>query len=94
MSQKRDRGTRFRLGNVYSIDYDDHWSSERTYRDSVDDEPCRLRSIGRLIKETPRFVILEHQECLSDSHATNKRSDHHGIMKSCITRAQDFGKHD
>jgi len=80
----------FRIGNVYTVEYDDHWHSERTYRDDVDDD-CRLRSRGLCIKITPKSIILEHEMVPSDRHPINKRSNHHGIRKVAILKAQDFG---
>ena len=82
--------TKFKIGNVYSIEYDDHWHSERTYREDINDD-CRLRSRGVCIRITPKALILEHEIVASDTHRTNKRSNHHGIVRSAILKVQDFG---
>jgi hypothetical protein len=80
----------FKLGHVYSIEYHDHWSSDRVYRDDIDPD-CRLRTRGVCILITPRSIILEHQSVTTDHHATNKRSDHNGILRSAIIKVQHFG---
>ena len=84
------RKLEFKIGHVYSIEYDDHWESRRLYVEDID-EDCRLRTRGVCIKNTPRVVILEGQLVVTDASPTNKRSDHNGIVKSCITKVQDFG---
>lgn len=83
---------KFQTGHVYQVLYDDHWSSDRVYRDSIDNEACALKTTGVCIKETDLFVVLEHGVCESDSHATNKRSTHSGIIKSAIRRVTHYGR--
>ena len=86
------KGKQFKLGHLYSIDYDDHYGVEKAYREEEDAKPCVLRQRGVCIMESDKMVVLEHNLHVSDRHASNKRSDRHGILKSCITRVQGFGK--
>lgn len=85
------RKSAIRVGRVYTIDYDDHWSCERIYREDVDGGTCALRTTGVCIHISPKAVVLEHQCVLSDKHRSNKRSDHNGILRSAITRVRDHG---
>lgn len=86
------RKQRFQLGHLYSVDYDDHYRTEREYRETENATPCVLRQRGIAIKESAKMIVLEHNVHMTDEHSTNKRSDRHGIVKSCIIRVQHFGK--
>jgi hypothetical protein len=81
----------FKTGHIYSILYDDHFSVDRSYREEEDAKPAQLRQRGMCLMESDTVVILEHNLHVSDRHATNKRSDRNGILKSCIRSVQDFG---
>lgn len=81
----------FRLGHLYSIDYDDNYSTEKSYREEEDATPCVLRARGMVIAESDRVVVLEHSLHVTDRHATNKRSDRHGIVKACIIKVRHYG---
>ena len=85
------RKAQFKIGHVYSVEFDDHYSIEKAYRDDEDAEPMVLRQRGVCIMESKKIVVIEQHVYVSDRHASNKRSDRHGIMKSAITRVQHFG---
>ena len=84
------RKTEFKLGHVYIVDYDDHWSDERTYRLAEDGRPPRLRARGLLTHKTSETIVLEHSTHISDRG--DKRSDRHGILRVAIRRVQHLGK--
>ncbi len=91
MSKQTDNHE-FKIGHVYSIEYDDHWASTDVYRDYMtEDETYRLRARGVCIRNNPKTVVLENQLHVTDQHPTNKRSGHHGIQKACIVKVQHFG---
>jgi hypothetical protein len=56
-----------------------------------DARPCVLRARGVLLMESDKAIVLEHNVHMSDSHSVNKRSDRHGIVKSCIVKVQHYG---
>jgi len=80
---------KFKLGHLYSIDYDDHYSVDRTYRSAEDGVPCVLRQRGVAIVDTPKMIVLEHNLHVSDK--SDKRSDRHAILKSAIIAVRHYG---
>jgi len=82
---------KFKVGHMYAIDYDDHYSTEKAYREEEDGGPMKLRARGVVLLETAKTVVIEYSVHVSDRHASNKRSDRHGIVKSCIVKVQYFG---
>jgi len=93
MKRKRTHPRKFREGELYVVDYDDHYASERVYRQGeARDTRCTLRSVGWVCHEDRKVLVLEHQITTSDRDPTNKRVDVHGILKSAITHVQRLGK--
>ena len=88
MASKKKR--QFKIGHIYSVDYDDHWS-ETGYRIDENGSPCQLRQRGVCICETDKTVVIEHNLHLSDRHPKNKRSDRYGILKVAITKVRHYG---
>ena len=82
----------FKIGHVYSIDYDDRWGSDSSYRGDEDGTPCQLRQRGVCILETEKTVVIEHNVHLSDRNPSNPRTDRHGIIKSCIVKVRHYGE--
>ena len=83
--------TRFKVGHVYIVDYDDHWSTEKQWRSHETGAPMVLRQRGVCIVDTAKTVVLEHNTHMSDE-AGDARSDRHGILKFAIRRVQHLGK--
>ena len=81
---------RFKVGHLYVVDYDDHWSVDESYRSHEKGKPPRLRQRGLCIFNGPRVVVIEHNTNLDDEG--DLRSDRHGILKSAIVRVQHLGK--
>lgn len=80
---------KFKLGHLYSIDYDDHYHTDRTYRSSEDGIPCVLRQRGVAIVESGKMIVLEHNLHVSDQG--DRRSDRHAILKSAIIAVRHYG---
>ena len=78
------------LGNVYCMDYNDHFSNTdwADVSNPAQLEPVVLQAIGRLVAITPIQYNLEY---MSVVNTPNKNHRVVGIMKSCVTRIQDFG---
>ena len=79
----------FKVGHLYSIDYDDHYSVDRSCRSAEDGEPCVLRQRGLALVETAKMIVLEHNLHVSDK--ADKRSDRHAILKSAIIAVRHYG---
>lgn len=82
---------KFRLGHLYVVDYDDHWSSEKAWRANELGKPMVLRQRGLCTCITTRTVVIEHNTHLSDGPG-DARSDRHGILKLAIRHVQHLGK--
>lgn len=80
---------KFKLGHLYSIDYDDHYHTDRTYRSVEDGIPCVLRQRGVATVESDKMIVLEHNLHVSDQ--CDKRSDRHAILKSAIVKVRYYG---
>lgn len=80
-----------KLGNIYVIDFNDHFSARRvTPTDPGNLQPVVLREVGRLVAITPLQYNLEHAKRLGVPDDDNLH-DIHGIMRSCIIRVHDLG---
>ena len=52
---------KFKVGHMYAIDYDDHYSTEKAYREEEDGGPMKLRARGVVLLETAKTVVIEYK---------------------------------
>jgi hypothetical protein len=81
----------FKVGHVYAVTYDDHWSIQKVYDDDEDGACPQLRAIGVVTKQTATTVVVEDNRHMTDKPKSNQRHDNHGILLSAIRKVQHFG---
>jgi hypothetical protein len=78
--------TNLKLGDFYSIEYNDHFHADRVLsEDPRMFKPVILETTGRLIAITPLQYNLEHN-CQKSDQPGEYTHSLHGIMRSCITK--------
>jgi len=87
----KQRKTELKLGNLYVIDYNDHFEAARVNSEDASMlQPVVIRSMGRLIAITPLQYNLEYSNQLTSGPGTYTHSIH-GIMRSCVIQTVDLG---
>ena len=87
-SPKRARSFAFKLGNVYQVHLDDHFSCRGAPRDAPDMRaPLAMRAIGKLVAVTKTQINLETWGPQDDTGP----HDIHAILLSCIREVHDLG---
>ena len=80
-----------KLGNWYVVDFDDHFTMQRTRaNDAGSMVPIPMRASGKLVAITPKLLILEFGRRIDDDSAAYERS-HWGILKSTVIAVHDLG---
>lgn len=80
-----------KLGNLYIIEYNDHFSSERAMStDESNFRPVVLRTVGRLVAITPTHYNLEHSRRIDGDDEAYSHSIR-GIMTPCVVSITDLG---
>jgi hypothetical protein len=81
-----------KTGHMYMIEWDDHFSADKVLASNpVTDAPALYRTIGKLVKVTPKLVQLEQTRRTEVDDTGDYSHSIFGILKSCITSAYDLG---
>lgn len=78
------------IGHTYSIDWKDHFGTDRIFEDDeLIGHAMVLRTTGELVRETPDLLVLATEVHIGEQPRRIRAT---GIIKSCVTRIVDFGR--
>jgi len=88
--KRKSQPAELKLGNLYVIDYNDHFEASRVGSNREDMyHPVVIRSIGQLVAITPLQYNLQYSRQVSADEVYTHSI--HGIMKADVIQAIDMG---
>ena len=88
--KSKPKQLRLHLGNIYAIDWLDHYYADRIRADAAE-SPVVNRTYGKLTEVSPRYLRLEFCRQISDDTPSTTVS-YFKILRTDIVDAQDFGR--
>lgn len=73
------------LGSLVKVEWEDHYSCSGWQKES-DESPVIVTTVGHIVKETPKMLVLAQSYSSSNSSSGN----HMGIIKKCIKTRKEI----